>query len=177
MPIRVIHGCNLQPQMNRQPPPRKSPLLAVAVGCIIVLGLFSRAFPPLVPAALGKYPGDALWALMVQFGIAFLRPELRPSRVATLALGVSWLVELSQLYQAPWINALRATRLGHLALGSQFHWPDLLAYTLGVSAGLLLDARFCYRHPGPAKSNNTAHSSSLVSYASPGEASSDPSSH
>lgn len=144
--------------MNRQPSPRKRPLLAVAVVVIIVLGLSSRAFPFLVPAALGKYPGDALWAMMVQFGIAFLRPELRPSRVATFALGVSWLVELSQLYQAPWINALRATRLGHLALGSQFHWPDLLAYALGISAGLLLDARFFHRHPGPAKSSDTARS-------------------
>jgi hypothetical protein len=124
---------------------RRRTHLAVTVVFVVALGLASRAAPVLFPACLGKYPGDALWALMILFGIAFLRPDIRPLRLALLALAVSWLVELSQLYQAPWINAVRATRLGHLVLGSGFHWPDLLAYAIGVLAGLMIDLSFFHR--------------------------------
>lgn len=118
---------------------------------VVALGLLSRAFPALLPAALGKYPGDALWALMIYFGIAFFRPDLRPPRLAVSALGISCLVEFSQLYQAPWIDSLRANRLGHLVLGSRFHWPDLVAYALGVFAGLLLDVALFLRRAPAAK--------------------------
>jgi hypothetical protein len=59
--------------------------------------------------------------------------------LAGLALLASYAVELSQLYQAPWINAIRGTTLGHLVLGSTFAWQDLVAYTFGVAAGFLLD--------------------------------------
>jgi hypothetical protein len=125
--------------------PRRRSHLFMALLCVIALGLASRAFPFFLPAALGKYPGDALWALMVLFGMAFLRPDLPPLPLALLALSVSWLVEFAQLYQAPWINSIRATRLGHLALGSRFHWPDILAYGIGVSVGLLLDVSLFFR--------------------------------
>ena len=74
--------------------------LALAGGLVVAAGLGSRAFPFLVPASLGKYPGDALWATMVLFGLAFLRPAARPLHLAIFALSLSWLVEFSQLYQA-----------------------------------------------------------------------------
>lgn len=135
--------------MIREAHPRQRARIAIAFVFVIVLGLSSRAFPFFLPAALGKYPGDALWALMVLLGIAFLRPDLRPPRLAFLALAVSWLVEMSQLYQGPWINSLRATRLGHLVLGSTFHWPDLFAYAVGALVGLTLDVSLFYRRPNP----------------------------
>lgn len=124
---------------------RTRPHLGIAVFLVVLMGLASRAFPFLSPGALSKYPGDALWALMVSLGIAFLRPKIRPPRLALLALTFCWLVEFSQLYQAPWINSLRATRLGHLVLGSTFHWPDLFAYAVGILAGWLLDISLFYR--------------------------------
>ena len=58
--------------------------LALALVATIALGLASRAFP-LFPAFLGKYPGDALWALMVLFGIAFVRPDIPASYRAPCA--------------------------------------------------------------------------------------------
>jgi hypothetical protein len=44
-------------------------------------------------------------------------------------------VEFSQLHDAPWIDAMRATIPGKLILGNTFHWPDLLAYALGTALG------------------------------------------
>lgn len=124
--------------------PRQRLPLAMALLLVIAAGLGSRSFS-VFPATLGKYPGDALWALMVLLGMALLRPGMRPHRLALLALAVSWVVELSQLYQVPWINSIRATRFGHLVLGSAFHWLDVLSYAVGVSVGFILDTSFLHR--------------------------------
>jgi hypothetical protein len=61
--------------------------------------------------------------------------------VALLALTFSSAVEFSQLYNAPWIDALRATLPGRLVLGSTFNWPDLPAYALGVGHAAWLEWR------------------------------------
>ncbi len=95
----------------------------------------------LFPAVLGKYPGDALWALMVYLGWAFWLPRAAVWRVGLLALATSWLVECSQLYQTEWIHAIRSTTLGHLVLGSTFVWQDLVAYAVGVAIGVVVDGR------------------------------------
>ena len=114
-------------------------LLVSLVG-VIALGLASRKFPWLFPAIFGKYPGDALWALMVFAGLAFLEPRASTARLAVLALAISCAVELSQLYQAPWLNAIRGTTIGHLVLGSTFSWSDIVAYAVGVLVASLIDA-------------------------------------
>jgi hypothetical protein len=120
--------------------PRSRLWLAAGFMAVIALGLASRKYPFLFPAILGKYPGDALWALMVLLGCAFWRPRATTGRLALTALAISCLVEFSQLYQAPWINAIRHTTMGHLVLGSTFSWLDMVAYAVGISAGALLDA-------------------------------------
>ena len=113
--------------------------LACGVLVVIGLGLASRKYPMLFPAVLGSYLGDALWALMVLLAIAFIKPDLRGSRLAGAALAFCWLIEASQLYQAPWINAIRATTPGHLVLGTGFQWLDLVAYAVGVACGYVGD--------------------------------------
>jgi hypothetical protein len=75
---------------------------------------------------MSKYGGDALWALMVFFGFGFL-------------FGFAWAIEFSQIYHAPWFDAIRASRPGHLVFGSTFNWPDLPAYAVGVALGALLE--------------------------------------
>lgn len=106
---------------------------------VVVLGLASRRFPAMFPAFLGKYPGDSLWALMVFIGWAFIKPRASTTLLAVLAISTSYSVEFSQLYQAVWINAIRSTTLGHLALGSTFMWLDIVAYTIGILIGTFLD--------------------------------------
>jgi len=106
---------------------------------VLFVGLASRRVPELFPAVLGKYPGDALWALMVFFGLGFFWTNAAISGLAISALSISYLDEISQLYQAAWINDIRHTTLGHLVLGSVFSWLDMLAYTIGVSMGVLTE--------------------------------------
>src|SRR5688572_10101869 len=56
--------------------------------------------------------------------------------------GFAWSVEYLQLYHAPWIDAIRSTRLGRLVLGSVFNSPDLLAYVIGIALGALAEYVF-----------------------------------
>ncbi len=113
---------------------------ASAFIAVTVLGLASRSYPALFPAALGKYPGDALWALMVFCGLGFISPHLSAPRLAVYTLLISYVDEFSQIYHAPWIDTDRSTYVGHLILGSTFSWFDMLAYTVGVAFGVLCQA-------------------------------------
>jgi len=111
----------------------------VATAVVIIIGLASRRYPALFPASLGKYPGDALWALLVFFGLGFLFPKASIRNLAICSLGFSYLDEFSQLYHASWIDGIRSTAIGHLVLGYSFSWVDILAYTIGVSCGVLFE--------------------------------------
>ena len=119
--------------------PRNRLAYCAIVLVVIALGLASRKFPGLFPAVLGKYPGDALWTMMVFFGLAVMAPRMTIARLTLWALAISYAVEFGQLYQAPWIVAVRAHPLGHLVLGTAFGWMDLVAYTAGAVVALLIE--------------------------------------
>lgn len=113
---------------------------ALAILLTIAAGLASRRWPGLLPDALGKYPGDALYAMMVYWLVVFARPRSGIVRSAALALAICFAIEFLQCWQPPWLQAIRATMLGHLVLGSHFNAPDLLAYALGVVAAASVEA-------------------------------------
>jgi hypothetical protein len=109
-------------------------LYVLAAAATICLGLASRRWPWLLPEPLGKYPGDALYALLIYLLVCLLRPGLTIAATAMVALLWCFGVEFLQLWQPPWLQAVRATTAGHLVLGSHFHALDLLAYGVGVWA-------------------------------------------
>jgi hypothetical protein len=43
------------------------------------------------------------------------------------------------LYHANWIDTIRKTTLGGLILGYGFLWSDLLAYAIGIAAGVIIE--------------------------------------
>lgn len=114
-------------------------LLAIAV---VAAGLLWRSSVIPMPGWLSNNGGDALWALMVFIGFGFLLPRAPTWTIALLALTVSWGVEFSQLYHAPWLDAIRSTLPGRLVLGTTFNWPDLPAYAVGVFIGALAERIF-----------------------------------
>ena len=64
---------------------RTRAVYGVALVITVLLGLASRHDPGGIPEFLGKYPGDALWAMMVFFGWGALRPKLSTLSVAVNA--------------------------------------------------------------------------------------------
>lgn len=95
----------------------------------IIFGLISRKI-----SYLPLCTGDMLWGIMIFFIIKFINPDKPDRLVALISLALCYLVEFSQLYQAPWIITIRRTLPGRLVLGQGFLWSDLLAYTAGIAA-------------------------------------------
>ena len=108
----------------------------------IAAGLASRHFAPYLPDWVRLYLGDAIWALMVFWGFGLLLVKMRTLFIGLAALVFSYAIEFSQLYHAPWIDAIRHTRLGGLVLGFGFLWSDLLCYAIGIALGVLLEMVF-----------------------------------
>ena len=109
---------------------------ALTILLIIVAGLASRssAFHHLSPF-LATYAGDALWALTVFLVLGFIFPKSPTLTLAATAVAISFAVEFSQLYQAPWISMIRQTLPGKLLLGSGFLISDLVCYLIGITLG------------------------------------------
>lgn len=126
-----MNGSNLNTSTNRN-----RYLYILLIGITIAAGLASRRYAHILPQWAELYMGDALWALMVYFIFGFLFNKKSVMVIALLAIGFSFGIEISQLYHATWIDAIRATRIGGLVLGFGFLWSDLLCYTVGVSVGV-----------------------------------------
>ena len=107
-------------------------LLTIAVGLVVHHG-------GVLSGVARDIAGDALWAMMVTWWVSALVPGRPLLTRAAIALGIAWAVELTQLYHAPWIDALRSSRLVHLVLGSDFDARDLVSYAAGVALGALMD--------------------------------------
>ena len=130
------HRLHIRPARNYPPSTgRNRVLYALLAAAVIASGLLWRSGLIPLPQWLSNNGGDALWALMVFVGFGFLFPRASTLTVALLALTLSWGVEVSQLYHAPWIDAVRATLPGRLVFGTTFAWPDLPAYAVGIALG------------------------------------------
>jgi hypothetical protein len=114
-------------------------LYAAAVAATIAVGLASRAAA--LPWWLAKNTGDALYATMVFFGVGLIAPRIRIWTAAAIAFAFCVAIECSQLYHAPWLDAVRDTLPGHLVLGQGFRTFDLACYAIGVALGVTLEIR------------------------------------
>lgn len=112
---------------------RKRLICGLLIIIVILAGLLSRKLT-MIPAITG----DALYAVMIFLMIKFLLINTDYRKIAVLSLSICFLIELSQLYDAPWFNQIRNTNLGALVLGRGFLWTDLLAYTAGTVCCLML---------------------------------------
>lgn len=105
----------------------------------ILLGLMSRKLSAYFPDAINLMLGDAIWVAMVFVLVAIALKKSLTGKIAFTSLLFCYAIEITQLYHAPWINSIRATTLGGLALGYGFLWSDLAAYTIGVSVAALME--------------------------------------
>ena len=92
---------------------------------------------------------DALWATMVTWWAGSLAPRARPAVRGVVAYAICLGIEVSQLYHAPAVDAVRATLVGRLVLGSGFDPRDLAAYAIGVASAVLLDMALIVRGRDP----------------------------
>jgi hypothetical protein len=97
-----------------------------------------------LPEFCTLYVGDVLWGALFLTLAAWLSPRAATLRLWVYATAAVEVIELSQLYQAPWLQDVRATALGGLLLGHTFLWSDVLCVALGTSAAALLVVPFSH---------------------------------
>lgn len=120
--------------------PRSRVKYALLTPLVIGLGLASRSPQFHWPHFISAYAGDTLWALLVFLGFGILFPHCTTRHIVLATAALSFAIELSQLYHAPWLDALRAHHLAALVLGQGFLWTDLLCYTIGIVIGATLES-------------------------------------
>ncbi len=108
----------------------------------ILVGLLSRSELIELPEIVDTYIGDIIWAFMVYwlFAIIFVRRSLK--YILIISFVFSFLIEISQLYHAEWIDTIRGIWIFALVLGHGFLWSDLICYSMGILLGYFVERRF-----------------------------------
>ncbi len=89
-------------------------------------------------AVIRPYLGDVLAVVLVYLGISWLAP-LRPLTAAAAALTVAVVIELAQYFHMLSALGLENNRLARTVLGGVFDPMDLLAYSAGAAAALVVE--------------------------------------
>ncbi len=105
---------------------------------LLALGLPSRTIPQFFPAWYVTYAGDFLWATLFFF-LYCLVFRLTTWQAFWITLATTYFIEFTQLFHPPWLTWLRSFKLIGLVIGYGFIWSDIVAYTLGISLGALID--------------------------------------
>jgi hypothetical protein len=110
-------------------------LLLIAAGVGIHVHRFGEMFPDFITACAPQI----LRPMVLFAGLGLVFRSAASWQVASGAYVLSALLEFSELYQEPWIEALRSTSLGAPVLGSEFLSTDLALYAVGVLLCYLLE--------------------------------------
>lgn len=105
---------------------------------VVALGLATRQLKH-VNDAVGSALGDALWAALVYLLLVLVFPRLRPVWALCSATAIAGIVEVSQLWHVSWLDTLRRTTLGALAVGGTFSIGDLWCYLAGTMGVFLVE--------------------------------------
>jgi hypothetical protein len=112
-------------------------LYAILIITTIGLGLTSRA--DFIPKLIYPFFGDILYSLMIFFIIGFIFTDFNSLKIALISVGICYIIELSQFYEANWIVEIRNNKLGGLLLGYGFLWSDLISYLVGGALGFSIE--------------------------------------
>jgi glycopeptide antibiotics resistance protein len=134
--------------------------LALLAGMVLIIpfGYSVRFSTGLNLPVLQDVVGSLAYQVLIMFLVAFFYPRLSLAKIAIGVFIFSAAIEFLQLWQAPWIQAIRATWAGRVILGNTFLWADFPPYALGCLLGWVglrsLRQRFTRSRPEPAEPDN-----------------------
>ena len=120
------------------------------------MGLAVRYLPLHLPWFLYKYLGSVLWAAALYWFLTAILLRLRPRIIATLAILIATLLELTRLIPIAPIDAFRQTLAGQILLGRFFSLKNIAAYILGIALAATIDHLFIESHSTKSTSPNPA---------------------
>lgn len=106
---------------------------------ITAFGLPTRVIQDQLPTWYVEYFGDYFWAMLLFFGFALVLQKMSTFKVAIATLIFAYCIEISQLFHPQWLEYLRSIKLFGFILGYSFLWSDIVAYTLGIFTGSLIE--------------------------------------
>ena len=115
----------------------------------IPIGLAVRLLPLGLPWFLYKYLGSILWAVALYWFLTAILPKLRPIAIATIAILIATLLELSRLIPIAPIDAFRLTFAGKILLGRYFSIKNIAAYILAIAFIAALDSSSHFGRQNP----------------------------
>jgi len=118
---------------------RHTKIYLLTMVMIAALGLPARTIQDRLPSWYVQYFGDYLWAMLLFFGFALILQNMSTFKVAIVSLLFTYSIEVSELFHPAWLDYLRSIKLFALILGFTFLWSDIVAYTLGISTGALIE--------------------------------------
>lgn len=148
-----MHGT----QPDQPVAPLRTSLIRAALALVVIacgLSLRWYGFPLGLPAFVVKYGGSLLWATMVFLLVGVLLSRLTRAQIAAIAAAIAIVVEFSRLVHTPWLDAFRLTTAGALLLGRIFSPWNLVAYAIGVLAGVWLDSSVAKFDAGQRRLNS-----------------------
>lgn len=127
--------------------------LAVLLTIILIVPLgyfvrFTTALPGWITDISGSLAYQIFWMALVQFCF----PKFSIAKTAIAVFCFSCAIEFLQLWQPPFLQAIRATLPGRLVLGNTFVWSDFPPYAIGCFLGWLLLSRLRRLRSEPARS-------------------------
>jgi hypothetical protein len=124
-------------------------VLLWSFGAITLLGTLGKFYPGPGSSWLNNSFGGVPYVILFMALVALIWPRLAPGWVALGVLVATCLLEVLQLWQPAWLQAVRATLPGRLVLGSTFSPSDFWYYLIGAGLGWLglrwLQARYRVR--------------------------------
>ena len=111
----------------------------------IIVGLVLRRVPLGLPFVVVKFGGSMLWAAMIYWILAAIKPTASTEGIAVNAALFATAVEFFKLYRAPVLDAFRRTLTGALILGRYFSWWDIAAYLAAIALAAVIDGRLIRR--------------------------------
>lgn len=109
--------------------------LLVSIGLVVPLGYWVRFAPTgewaWLSDTLGSVAYEVFWILL----ILLCWPQGSIVKAAIAVCLATCAIEFLQLWQPPFLQALRATLPGRLTLGNTFSWADFPAYAIGSLVG------------------------------------------
>lgn len=111
--------------------------LLISIVLIVPIGYIIRFSQGIVPEQIndsfGSLAYEIFWILLVQF----FHPKASILWTAIAVCLTTCLIEFLQLWQPPFLQAIRATLPGRLVLGNTFSWSDFPPYFIGSFLGYL----------------------------------------
>jgi Protein of unknown function (DUF2809) len=111
-------------------------LFLVNILAIVPLGYVIR-FSQILPQYISDAGGSTAYVLFWIFLVLLVHPRANVRLTVIFICLATCTIEFLQLYQPPWLQAIRATLPGRLVLGTTFSWLDFPPYFIGSSLGLL----------------------------------------